>query len=48
MNSCQNEINIEMRYYPIVEIKMVLRQPVYNKLEVYYMCNYIILSARIQ
>ena len=27
MNSCQNEINIEMRYYPIVEIKMVLRQP---------------------
>ena len=29
MNSCQNERNIEMGYYPIVEIKMVLRQPDY-------------------
>jgi hypothetical protein len=27
MNSCQNERNIEMRYYPIVEFKMVLIQP---------------------
>jgi hypothetical protein len=27
MNSCQNERNIEMRYYPIVEFKMVLIRP---------------------
>jgi hypothetical protein len=29
MNSCQNERNIKMRYYPIVEIEMVLIQPEY-------------------
>ena len=28
MNSCLNERNIEMKYYPIVEFKMVLIQPV--------------------
>jgi len=27
MNFCQNERNIKMRYYPIVEIEMVLIQP---------------------
>ena len=31
MNSCQNERNIKMRYYPIVEIEMVLIQPVIIK-----------------
>jgi hypothetical protein len=31
MNFCQNENKYEMKYYPIVEIKMVLRQPAFSE-----------------
>jgi len=40
MNSCRNERNIETGNYPIVEIKMILIQPVYLFCHVkYYLKN---------
>ena len=37
IDSRRNEKDNEMGYYPIVELKMVLRQPVYNEFCRYYL-----------